>query len=144
MSDADWQKAQTQPLQGEGDHFRAKKRIKDVLRRSGFYTELEHRLCCDIIGYDEPVELRIDIYAISPDRVICVEVNGPGGHKTKQASNKDSSKKRLICEQHKVDPELGYFVLWYKDIIGRKAWTDKEIAEEMRIDTLDKPNRKWI
>lgn len=144
MSDADWKRAQTEPLQGESNiHFRGKRRLRDILSRSGYYSVVERWFTVNIIGCEEPIQLRSDVFAITPDRAICAECNGPGGHKTKQASDKDNGKASLIQSQHHIRKE-DYFTFSYKHLIGREAWTDKEIAEEMNIDTLDSPNIKWV
>jgi hypothetical protein len=146
MSDAEWKRAQTEPLQGESDtHFKGKSRLRHILQRCGYFAVFEKRYQVSILGNAEPIELRCDVYGITPDRQILLECNGPGGHKTRQAYNKDNSKATLIREQYGI-AKSDYITFHFKSLVGRNAWSDKEIVEQMGIDvnTLDHPIRKWV
>ena len=133
MPDEIWKKAQTQALSGEGeDHFEGKTRLAGIFRRCGFYAELEHRFQCVVDGFDEALELRSDVYAVTPERTLCCEVDGPRGHKTTQAFRRDNLK-RLRISETLGGSAIEHFTFHYKRLVGKKAWTDKEIAEEMKI-----------
>jgi hypothetical protein len=146
MPDEVWKKAQSQPLAGESDlHFKGKDRLRSLLRRSGFYAELEHRFLCVLDGAGETTELehRSDVYGVSPERVICCEVDGPKGHKTTRAFNRDALKQRRI-KAVQGNANIEYYTFHYKRIVGAQKWTDQEIVEEMKITTLDRPRTKWL
>jgi hypothetical protein len=146
MSDADWKRAQTTPLKGESEtHYRGKERLRSILRRCGYYSVLEKRFAVNVEGYPVPVELRTDVYGITPDRELIAECDGPGGHRTTRAFERDKSKRTLISEQYHISEKRDYFSFHYKRLIGKSAWTDREIAEEMGIaEYLDKPKRQWV
>lgn len=152
MSDAKHRRAQYEATDEGDQHFRAKQRVAAILRRCGFYTEVERRHDISIEGLSDDVELRSDVWGVTPQRTICIEVDGPGYHKSAQSYRRDQAKKREICKKYALNPDEDYKTFSYKVILGFRgkprrveAWTDKEIAEELMIEeTLDKPKRQWI
>lgn len=135
MTDAEHAKAQTTPLHGEGpEHFRSKQRLAHILNAHKFDAEFEHRFNCAVLGLQRPLQYRTDVFGISEARQICIEVNGPRGHKTARAFAKDNLKKRRITEGFAISPR-DYYTFSSRQIVGKRAWTDKEIEKEMNLIT---------
>lgn len=133
MSDAEHKRAQLERLQGEGaEHFMAKQRLANILRSHHYYVELEHRVRCSVWGLDDEIEHRSDVLGVSGARILCCEINGKGGHKSKQSFEKDNLKQRRIGEVPGYEGSE-FFTFSWKDLLGKKAWTDEEVCSQMKI-----------
>lgn len=133
MTDEEHKRAQREPLSGEGpEHWRGKKRIRDIMRDHRYYTEFERRWRVTVTGLEEQIELRSDVYAVSKQRTLCIEIDGPAGHKTSRAYGRDLLKQRRITEASPTN-NIDFYAFHYKRLVGRKAWTDQELKEEMRL-----------
>jgi hypothetical protein len=109
-------------------HIRYQKRLHNICRAAGFATTLEPIYRCPVQGLCKPIPYRPDIEAKRGDRHIIIEVDGPFGHSTRQSYEADLLKIRRIRET------FGKHIETYAFTFKRLArWTNKEIAEEMRL-----------
>lgn len=112
-------------------HIRYQKRLADLLRQYGFkHIAIEKRMPYYLPQNDGKIikiRYRVDVYGRRGPRRIAIEIDGFMGHKSKRACEMDGLRSRRI--QEKYEPiEIHRFTF------GQLAhWTDKEIAEEIRL-----------
>lgn len=103
-------------------------RLYQIFRDRGFKATVERRCHCYVELGDFTVKYRADVFATNGVRTILAEVDGYKGHKTKQAKALQSLRLRRIRETY------GREIEEYRFSLKRlSAWSDQEIAEEMRL-----------
>lgn len=79
---------------------------------------------------------RVDVRATRGDREIIIEINGPGGHSTRQSYDLAGPKFLRIRETHGKKPwrkDKGIEV-YVKTFSQMAKWLDEEIAQEIMLD----------
>lgn len=110
-------------------HYKAKLRLYQIFRDYGFQATCERRLPVFVTLGNFTVKYRSDVFATRGKRQIIAEVDGYTGHKSARAKLLQVLRLRRIRETYGTSIEEYRFTL--KRL---SAWSDKEIAEEMRLE----------
>ena len=112
-------------------HKRYQVRLACLLRKYGFqFVSIEKRLPYYLPlrnGQVLKIKYRVDVYGRKDSRRIAIEVDGYMGHKTQHAVEMDGLRTRRLKEAYGLEKVYRFT---FKQLA---SWTDKEIAEEMRL-----------
>lgn len=107
-----------------------------ICRCYGYHTPLEYIYKCPVFGLERQIRYRVDVRATRGDREIIIEINGPGGHSTRQSYDLAGPKFLRIRETHGKKPwrkDKGIEV-YVKTFSQMAKWLDEEIAQEIMLD----------
>ena len=113
---------------GSERHKRYKSKLALLLRRHGYTVFGDHDDEIPIQPDPNSPPYFIDICAVSGSRILCIEVDGYRGHKTRRAILKDSHRTAEIIKALNGKPEFYRFAFWQL-----KGMDDATIAQELKL-----------
>lgn len=112
-------------------HKRYQNQLAGILRKHGFQSVATEKGLPYYLslpkGETLKIRYRVDVYGRKRGRRIAIEVDGFMGHKTKHAIEMDGLRTRRLCETYELER---IYRFTFKQLA---KWTDKEIAEEMKL-----------
>jgi hypothetical protein len=112
-------------------HKRYQVRLAGILREHGYVSVATEKRMPYYLSLSNgqvlKIRYRLDIYGRKDSRRIGIEIDGYMGHKSKRAVDMDGLRTRRLSETYELEKI-------YRFTFSQLAqWTDKEIAEEMRL-----------
>jgi hypothetical protein len=112
-------------------HIRYQDRLAGILIQHGYISVTTEKNLPYYLSLRDgqvlKIRYRLDVYGRHGTRRIGIEVDGYMGHKSQRSIDMDGLRTRRLCETYELER---IYRFTFKQLA---AWTDEEIAEEMRL-----------